>query len=37
MTPELRAHVERLDQTIKVGRLDKFVIVAEWQLNSIFR
>lgn len=36
-SPNLRAHVERFIQTLKVECLDKFVIVAERHLNYINR
>lgn len=37
MSPNLRAHVERFIQTLKVECLDKFVIVAERHLNHVCR
>ena len=37
LSPNLRAHVERFIQTLKVECLDKFVIVAERHLNVINR
>jgi putative transposase len=36
-SPNLRAHVERFIQTLKVECLDKFVIVAERHLNHVNR
>ncbi len=36
-SPNLRAHVERFIQTLKMKCLDKFVIVSERHLNSICR
>ena len=37
LSPNLRAHVERFIQTLKVECLDKFMIVAERHLNHICR
>ena len=37
LSPNLRAHVERFIQTLKVECLDKFVIVAERHLNYVCR
>jgi putative transposase len=37
LSPNLRAHVERFIQTLKVECLDKFVIVAPRHLNHITR
>lgn len=37
VSPNLRAHVERFIQTLKVECLDKFVIVAERHLNDVCR
>lgn len=37
VAPNLRAHVERFIQTLKVECLDKFVIVAERHLNYVCR
>jgi transposase InsO family protein len=37
VSPNLRAHVERFIQTLKVECLDKFVIVAEQHLNHVNR
>ena len=37
MSPNLRAHVERVIQTLKFEVLDKFVVVAERHLNHITR
>lgn len=37
LSPNLRAHVERFIQTLKMECLDKFVIVAERHLNHICR
>jgi putative transposase len=37
LSPNLRAHVERFIQTLKVECLDKFVIVAQRHLNHITR
>lgn len=36
-SPNLRAHVERFMQSLKVECLDKFVIVAERHLNYVCR
>jgi|GEM_PF-2254816 len=36
-SPNLRAHVERFIQTLKVECLDKFVIVAQRHLNYVCR
>jgi len=36
-SPNLRAHVERFIQTLKLECLDKFVIVAERHLNYVCR
>jgi hypothetical protein len=36
-SPNLRTHVERFIQTLKVECLDKFVIVAERHLNYVCR